>query len=109
MQCFVDLRSRLARQTLPGVHLHTACGEHLQLAAVDVDANAIVPLHNHPAEQAGMVLAGTPEFTIGDETRKLTPGDTYIIPGNVPHAVKAGPLPVRLLEVFSPVREEYKF
>jgi quercetin dioxygenase-like cupin family protein len=37
------------------------------------------------------------------------PGDLYIIPGNIPHSLQVGAQPAKLLDIFSPVREEYKF
>ena len=45
----------------------------------------------------------------GAETRRLGPGEVYVIPGDVPHGVKVGPDAVELVEVFSPVRENLKY
>ena len=79
------------------------------VAIVDLDANAIIPSHSHPHEQVGVVLQGELEFTIAGEVQMLRPGDPYIIPGGVPHNVKVGPQPAQVMDVFSPVREEYKY
>ena len=59
-------------------------------------------------EQAGTVLSGALELTIDGETRWLAPGDVYLIPGGVKHGAQTGDTPVRVLDIFSPVREEYK-
>jgi hypothetical protein len=33
----------------------------------------------------------------------------FIIPGGVVHSVRVGATPARALDIFSPVREEYKY
>ena len=54
------------------------------------------------------VVEGELDFTIGNETRRLKSGDSYIIPGNVPHGCAACAGHALVLDIFSPVREEYK-
>ncbi len=79
------------------------------LAVVDLEANAIIPNHSHPHEQSGMVISGELEFFIGGERRLLHQGDIYIIPSGVDHKVCVGANPAQVLDIFSPVREEYKY
>ena len=45
-------------------------------------------------------------FTIGDECFEADPGDSWNIPGNVEHNVEVLEDTV-VIEVFSPVREDY--
>ncbi len=78
------------------------------LVLVSFDTNAVVPNHHHPHEQAGQVLEGTVAFEIGDEVKVLGPGDIYLIPGNIPHSARAVNGTARVLDIFHPVREEYK-
>ncbi|MFC2053656.1 cupin domain-containing protein [Chloroflexota bacterium] len=80
----------------------------MMILIVELDANATLPKHNHPHEQGGIVLEGELEFEIEGETRLLHPGDLYIIPGGVDHEVKVRGTPAKVLDIFSPVREEYK-
>lgn len=86
----------------------TYTGEHLQLSLVDLPAGGVVDWHAHPQEQMGMVTLGVLTFHIGDETRVLAVGDMYLIPGGVRHRVVAHAGPAQALDVFSPVREEYR-
>ena len=79
------------------------------LSIVDLAANVVVPAHSHPHEQAGTVISGEFEMTINGETRKLKPGDTYIIPGGVEHGARTGDTPARALDAFSPVRTDYQY
>ena len=94
---------------MPGVNVRSFWGENTQLMTVVIDPNAHVPMHQHPQEQCGTVVAGEVTFTIGGETRLLKSGDCYIIPGNVPHSATGGEAGTRLVEVFSPVREDLKY
>ena len=77
------------------------------LSYVEIDEGCVVGTHHHPHEQAGMLLKGRMELTIGDETRIVEPGAMYIIPANVPHRAAAVGGPVVALDIFSPPREDY--
>jgi quercetin dioxygenase-like cupin family protein len=91
----------------PGVVARAVEGAHLTLAVVELAPNSVVPEHRHPNEQLGIVLKGSMVFTIGGERRDLIAGDTYNIPGNVPHDVAAGAQGAVALDVFSPVRADW--
>jgi quercetin dioxygenase-like cupin family protein len=89
-----------------------ACGDRMLLVEVAVAAGAIVAQHSHPHEQVGYVARGRFEFTLGDsasplDRRTLSAGDGYTIPGGLLHSVLALEDSVAV-DVFSPVREEYK-
>jgi len=55
-----------------------------------------------------MVIEGRAIFFIGDEQKTLGPGDFYRIPGNVKHKVVVLDQPAKALDIFCPVREEYR-
>ena len=61
----------------------------------------------HPHEQAGMLLEGRLELAIGEDVRLCEPGDLFIIPPNTPHRAKPVGGRAVVLDVFSPVREDY--
>lgn len=92
----------------PGVSIHTTHGERLMLSLVEFEPNAVVEEHEHPHEQLGYMLEGEAEFTIGGKTFTVTPGQMWRIPGGVRHKVVAGPKPVRALDVFHPIRDDYR-
>lgn len=106
---FYNPSHREQKELIQGVQARTFWGENLMLVVVDLDANAVIPPHRHPHEQGGYMLSGAMELTIEEETRHLLPGDIYIIPGNVEHSVRVGAEPARVLDIFAPVREEYKY
>lgn len=104
---FIDLNSMSPAQIFPGVNIRSPYGENLMLSVVDLEPGSEVTLHSHPHEQAGVLLEGQMELTIGEETRVLEPGELYIIPPDTPH--RAAPVggSARALDIFSPIREDY--
>lgn len=106
---FYHPQTRVVKDLMEGVHARTFWGEHLMLVVVDLDAHAVIPTHSHPHEQGGIVLQGDLEFDIAGEKRLLQPGDIYIIAAGVEPNVKVGAQPARVLDIFHPVREEYKY
>jgi quercetin dioxygenase-like cupin family protein len=104
---FIDWERTRVQHLAPGVRIRTPHGERIMLSLVEIDEGAIVAPHSHPHEQAGIVLEGTLELTIGGETRALSRGDSYIIPGGVVHGARAAGGPCRVLDIFSPIREDY--
>ena len=77
------------------------------LSYLKMEAGAEVPTHSHPHEQAGMLLEGKLELTIGDEIRVMQPGEMYLVPGGVSHRAVAIDGPALVLDIFSPIREDY--
>jgi len=82
-------------------------GEHITLAIVELEPNAVVPEHHHANEQLGMVITGRMHFTVDGETRDLGPGGTWRILGDRPHDVVAGPEGAVVIDVFTPVRSDW--
>src|SRR5487761_940198 len=94
-------------EILPGVHIRAPFGKHLMLSYLELDRDAVVPLHQHPHEQGGIVLKGKVELTMGNEVMITEEGSMYIIPPNMLHKAVAVDGPAVVLDVFSPVREDY--
>ena len=109
MSRFFPTPAECGAHTIFGTVLaRTYAGEHVQLSLVDIPANGVVDWHSHANEQIGMVTRGVLTFHICDETRVLRDGDFYLIPGGVRHRVEAGAEPAQALDVFYPIRDEYR-
>ncbi|HLZ69302.1 MAG TPA: cupin domain-containing protein [Dehalococcoidia bacterium] len=94
-------------EMFPGVSRRTLnSGDNATLVEVSIAAGAVVPEHTHPHEQIGYLASGRLRFVIGDEVRALEPGDSWLVPGGVPHVVTALADSIAV-DVFSPVRHEY--
>ncbi|HUG15316.1 MAG TPA: cupin domain-containing protein [Thermomicrobiales bacterium] len=91
----------------PGIVMNVMAGGRMMANWVRIEPEASVPTHAHPHEQIGLVLEGEIHMTIANETRILVPGHAYTIPGNLPHAAVAGAQGCLVLDIFSPIRQEY--
>ena len=58
-----------------------------QVVFFDIDPIGEIPPHSH-GEQWGIVVEGEMELTIGGETKRYGPGDSYHIPAGVEHGAK---------------------
>lgn len=105
---FADKTSCSRHQIFPGVEIHTLSGESMMISLVEMQPHAVVEEHSHPHEQMGLMLEGEAEFIVGGERRRVGPGGMWPIPGGVKHKVIAGASPVRALDIFHPVREDYR-
>ncbi|MCR9296103.1 MAG: cupin domain-containing protein [bacterium] len=104
---FIDREQLPVIEPVPGCRLRTPYARNLMLSYLEMDEGAEVPLHSHPHEQGGILLQGRLQLTIGDETRIVEPGAMFLIEANVPHRAVAVDGPAVVLDVFSPVREDY--
>lgn len=105
---FRPLASIRPHKLREGVFARAINGNRLTLAVVDLEPNSSVPEHHHENEQLGFILQGSMTFTIGGEARVLHAGDTYEIPGNVPHDAVAGSDGCTAVDVFAPVRADWE-
>lgn len=95
------------RQIADGIEMKTQVhGERTLMAEFRLAAGSELPPHSHPHEQTGYALSGRARFTIAGEVATVGPGDSWCIPGGVEHSVAVLEDSV-VVEVFSPVREEY--
>jgi quercetin dioxygenase-like cupin family protein len=90
-----------------GVTARVISGERLMVCEVTLAPGGVVPRHSHPHEQLGRCLVGAFELEIDGERRVVRAGESYVIPGDVPHAARALEATAVTLDIFSPPRAEY--
>lgn len=81
---------------------------HANLMMVEIycEKGAVGEIHSHPHEQITYILEGEFEFNIDGKKQIVKTGDSMFEESNVPHemiCLKKG----RLLDVFSPHREDF--
>jgi quercetin dioxygenase-like cupin family protein len=108
VSAFGDLSSFDVQRIWEGVHGRVVHGDRITMGVIELDANSVVPEHRHENEQLGMCLAGSLAFRVADESRELGPGETWSIPGNVPHEVHVGPDGAVVIDVFAPTRDDWR-
>ena len=63
--------------------------------------------HTHVHEQMTYCLEGEFEFYVDGKTEVITVGDTIYFPSGIEHHCKALTEKARLLDVFTPIREDF--
>lgn len=95
------------REVLEGVSFKTLTfGLKTLLTEFRLEKGSVIPVHNHPHEQTGYMVSGRMTFKINGEIYNAEPGDSWCIPSNVEHGVDVIEDSL-VIEVFSPVREDY--
>ena len=98
----------IARQLGPGLTARIFVGEQAMLSVVTVAPNAEGAVHSHPQEQWGLLLEGGGVRIQDGEEIPVKAGDFWRTPGGVAHGVRAGANGMRILDIFSPPRDEYR-
>lgn len=99
-----EVKKKLLTEGILGQYVH---GESTSLGWVTIQAGSKLPAHHHPHEQITLMLEGKMEMQIGDEVVMLEPGTVKVIGSNIPHSAIAHTDCI-LIDVFSPVREDYR-
>lgn len=95
------------RDLIDGVQLGTLVyGEKTLMGQFRLAKGSVLPAHHHPYEQTGYLISGRIIITIDGTDHEAVPGDSWCIGSDVPHAARAIE-DALVLEVFSPVREDY--
>ena len=105
---FVSFSDLGAFRMAAGVTGQALFGEGAMLNLVSLEPGAAVPRHSHPHEQLGLVLRGSMTLMVAGEDHLLREMDGYTLPGGVEHQGTAGPEGALVLDVFRPVREDYR-
>jgi quercetin dioxygenase-like cupin family protein len=91
-----------------GVRGRPLFGERAMINLIEFEPGARVPPHSHPHEQLGIVLEGTHTLVVDGDVHELEPMEGYVIPPGVEHYGYGGPEGALVLDVFDPVREDYR-
>ncbi len=92
---------------IPGVRLQSLVhGEKTQMIRFILSQGAEIPVHSHPHEQTGMLIFGRIRLIVDEKVFEVKKGDSWCIPGEAHHRVEVVE-DSEVVEVFSPVREDY--
>ncbi len=103
-----DASQGIARELAPGLTTRIFDGDQAMLSIVTLAPNAEGSLHSHPEEQWGVMLDGDGVRLQGGQEIAVRAGDFWRTPGGLPHSLRAGPNGARVLDIFSPPRQEYR-
>jgi quercetin dioxygenase-like cupin family protein len=105
------IRNETPRQKIGlGRERYLAHTDHLMMAVLDFNDGPTEqpdPPHSHPHEQITYVAEDRVRFFLGDNPHELSAGDMIAVPPNVPHTIQLLTTHARLVDTFSPVREDF--
>lgn len=104
----VDLAGTQGHELAPGIRMRPLFGAGAMLNLLEFEPHSSVPPHSHPHEQLGLLLEGALVLAIDGVQHRLAPGNAYQIPGGIEHAAWTEEEGCRVLDVFQPVREDYR-
>ena len=67
----------------------------------------VTPEHTHPHEQMSLIIKGRVRFFIEGKERIVSPGDVLHFPSNCRHGATMLDEEVELIDIFSPIREDF--
>ncbi len=91
----------------PGIKRQMVVGQNMMMCRFTFEPFLITPEHTHPHEQMTLVIKGKVKFTIEGEVQILSPGDVLHFPPHNRHGATMLDEEVVLIDIFSPIREEF--
>lgn len=82
-------------------------GDQLMVCRLRIAPRVVTDVHTHPHEQITLVERGTVRFTVSGEDRLSSAGDILHFPSHIAHGATALDEEVVLIDIFSPVREDF--
>lgn len=83
--------------------LHTG---GMTIAVLELKKGGVVPQHQHINEQVSLVETGKIVFHFPDRDVEVGPGETLVIPPNLPHGVTVLE-DSKVMDLFTPLREDW--
>jgi quercetin dioxygenase-like cupin family protein len=90
-----------------GIERQLVVGQNLMICRFRFAPLLVTPEHTHPHEQMSMVISGRVRFFVEGEERIASPGDVLHFPPNCLHGATMMDEEVVLIDVFTPVREDF--
>ncbi len=97
-------------QIKAGAERRLAYTNHLMMAIIDFTNGPAAqpdPPHSHPHEQVTYVAEGEILFFMDGQQQRLHPGDSYCVPSGKMHTIQLLTEHVRLVDCFTPLREDF--
>jgi quercetin dioxygenase-like cupin family protein len=94
-------------QTAEGIERQMLVGENMMICRFRFAPFLVTPEHEHPHEQMTIVERGRVRFFIEGQERIATAGDILHFPPNCWHGATMMDQEVVLIDIFSPLREDF--
>lgn len=82
-------------------------GQNVMMVRFTFEPFLVTPVHAHPHEQMTLVMKGRVKFFVNGEERIVSAGDVLHFPPHHRHGATMLDEEVVLIDIFSPVREDF--
>ena len=103
----IDWGSVPAEQLAEGIERQMIWGERLMMCRLILQPQVVTAVHSHPHEQMTIVARGRVRFIVDGRDRIASTGDVLLFPSNIPHGATMLDEEVELIDIFSPLREDF--
>ena len=102
-----DWSKIMVEKTATGIERQMVVGQNVMMCRFRFAPFVVTPEHTHPHEQMTLVMQGKVKFTISGEDHILSAGDVLHFPPNNRHGATMLDEEVILIDIFSPIREDF--
>ena len=95
-------------ELVPGSNSHLFFGDRITVSFLTMAANSYFPPHRHEAEQIMIVLDGYADEIVENKLYRLQKGDVMLLPSNIEHGAYLREVDCRVIDIFSPPREDFR-
>lgn len=90
-----------------GIERQMVWGERLMMCRMRFRPGVAAPVHSHPHEQMTIVERGRVVFAVQGDRRLVSAGQVLCFPSHCEHGVTILDEEAVLIDVFSPIREDF--
>ena len=95
-------------ENLPdGIKRQMIVGQNIMICRLKFPPGTVAAPHDHPHEQITFVEKGKARFIIGNKEQLVSAGDILLFPPNTWHGATMLEEEVILIDIFSPIREDF--
>ncbi|HYJ92280.1 MAG TPA: cupin domain-containing protein [Pyrinomonadaceae bacterium] len=90
-----------------GIRRQMVVGKNVMVCRFTFDPFVVTDVHSHSHEQITLVIKGRVEFSVDGKSVTSTAGDVLHFPSNLKHGATMLDEEVVLIDIFSPIREDF--
>jgi quercetin dioxygenase-like cupin family protein len=102
-----DWKKIPVEKTAKGIERQMVVGQNIMICRFRFEPFLVTPVHTHPHEQMTLVVQGNIKFIIQGKACIASPGDVLHFPPHVSHGATMLNEEVILIDIFSPIREDF--
>ena len=90
-----------------GIERQMIWGDRIMVCRLRFKPHVVTAVHSHPHEQITLVEKGRVDFFIDGQRRTVSAGEILVFPSNIQHGATMLDDEVVLVDIFSPLREDF--